>query len=69
MKLMKNTLVAGILLIMMAFGFSSCQKCYTCDFGNGNIREICSKDLPDGNAGLKLTIDGYEQRGYKCTRK
>ena len=66
---MKKTLVVCMLLSLMVFGFSSCKKCYTCDFGNGDIRELCSKDMPDGNAGLRLTIDAYEAQGYKCTRK
>ena len=48
---------------------SSCKKCYTCDFGNKDVRELCSKDFPDGTDGLQLTVDAYEKQGYKCTAK
>ncbi len=61
-----------IVLLMFAFmsvAFSSCKKCYTCDFGNSDVRELCSKDFPDGTDGLKMTIDEYEKQGYKCTEK
>ena len=58
-------LSAAIALVTSA---GSCNKCYECDF-NGDKREICAKDLPDGMSGLKLTIDGYESRGYVCTAK
>jgi hypothetical protein len=66
---MKNTLVVCTLVTLIAFGFSSCKKCYSCEFNHNEVRELCSKDLPDGNAGLMLTIEGYEAQGYKCTRK
>ncbi len=48
---------------------SSCSKCYECDFGNSDVREYCPKDFPDKADGLKMTIDAYQQQGYKCTAK
>lgn len=65
---MKNLIVLALICTILSLSFSSCSKCYTCNF-NGDVREICSKDLPDGNAGLNLTIQAYEDQGYKCIRK
>lgn len=66
---MKNIFVMCMLFTVMVFSFSSCSKCYTCDFGNGAIEERCSKDYPGGPEALKLTIDEFEKQGYKCTKK
>lgn len=49
--------------------FNSCKKCYECDFGKGGVRELCSKDFPDGTSGLELTVEAYEKQGYKCVQK
>ncbi|MCW5908829.1 MAG: hypothetical protein KIS94_13280 [Chitinophagales bacterium] len=63
-------IIAGVFLAIFAVTtFSSCKKCYECDFKNGVVRELCSKDFPDGTSGLKLTIDAYETQGYKCVEK
>ncbi len=64
---MQKIFYAVILLVCVA-STSGCKKCYECDF-NGDKREICSKDLPDGMDGLKMTIDAYESQGYKCEAK
>jgi hypothetical protein len=66
---MKRFALISIIFFSLASGFSSCKKCYSCDFGGGNVREFCSKDFPDGTSGLKLTVDAYEKQGYKCTAK
>ncbi len=66
---MKHTFLSIVFAGLILTGFSSCKKCYTCDFGNNDVREFCSKDFPDGNDGLKLTIDAYEAQGYTCTAK
>lgn len=66
---MKRTLLFLVVATLLSFSVSSCSKCYTCDFGNDDIREFCSKDFPDKNDGLKLTIDAYEAQGYECTAK
>jgi len=66
---MKRFCLFLLTALFLGIGFSSCQKCYSCDFGSGDVRELCSKDFPDGYDGLKLTIDGYEEQGYKCTAK
>jgi hypothetical protein len=65
MKKLVAIFFAGMFLTA---SLSSCKKCYVCDF-DGEQRELCSKDLPDGTKGLKLTIQGYEDRGYTCTEK
>jgi hypothetical protein len=66
---MKSLLLAFTFSAFAFTSLSSCKKCYVCDFGKGDVRELCSKDFPDGTSGLKLTIDAYEQQGYKCTKK
>ena len=66
---MKTFMVTALLFTVMAFCFSSCQKCYTCTFNKGNVQERCSKDYPGGSEALKLTIDEFEKQGYKCTQK
>jgi hypothetical protein len=65
---MKKIIAVVFAGLIMSASLSSCKKCYTCNF-SGNVREICSKDLPDGTSGLKLTIQGYEERGYTCTEQ
>lgn len=62
MKRLITIIFAGLLLTA---SLPSCKKCYKCDF-NGDVREYCSKDFPDGTSGLKLTVEGYEKQGYKC---
>lgn len=64
---MKKTLTAIFVLAIVSINISSCNKCYTCDFGKDGKREYCSKDFPDGSSGLKLTVDGYDKQGIKCT--
>lgn len=66
---MKRLLVVSFLFTVLAFGFSSCNKCYTCDFGNGDVQERCSDKKQGGVEALKLTIDEFEKQGYKCTEK
>ena len=66
---MKRFSVLLFCLFLLSLTFSSCKKCYQCDFGGGDVRDFCPKDFPDGNDGLKLTIDAYEKQGYKCTAK
>ena len=66
---MKQFVLLIFVAVLFSVGFSSCKKCYSCDFGNNDVRELCSKDFPDGTDGLKLTIDAYEAQGYKCTAK
>ncbi len=66
---MKHTSLFIIFAAIILTCFSSCSKCYTCDFGKNDVREYCSKDFPDKTEGLKLTIDAYEEQGYKCTQK
>lgn len=66
---MKRFLMFLFCAVTLSAGFSSCSKCYTCDFGNNDVREFCSKDFPDKTEGLKLTIDAYEAQGYTCTAK
>ena len=65
---MKRSVLLFIIFCATAFGFSSCKKCYTCNFGSGDIRSYCTKDFPDGNKGLNNTIKGYEGQGYTCTQ-
>jgi hypothetical protein len=64
---MKRLAAVLVILGSLCFSFSSCKKCYSCDFGNGDVRKFCSKDFPDGNSGLQLTVKAYEQEGYTCT--
>lgn len=66
---MKRMFLFFAAAILLSSGITSCKKCYTCDFGNNDVREFCSKDFPDGTDGLKLTIDAYEKQGYKCAAK
>lgn len=66
---MKRISLFLFVAILLSLSVSSCSKCYTCDFGNDDVREFCSKDFPDKNDGLKLTIDAYEAQGYDCTAK
>lgn len=66
---MKHTFLLLFFAALIATSFSSCKKCYTCDFGNNDVREYCSKDFPDKTDGFKMTIDAYEAQGYKCTAK
>lgn len=66
---MKQVIAISLLALVMSVGLSSCKKCYTCDFGGGDVREFCSKDFPDKTAGLNMTIDAYQEQGYKCTQK
>lgn len=65
MKRVITIIVAGLFITA---ALPSCKKCYTCDM-NGDIREYCSKDFPDGTSGLKMTIEGYEKQGYTCEEK
>ena len=65
MKRVVTIFFAGLLL---AATLPSCKKCYKCNF-NGDVREYCSKDFPDGTAGLNITIDGYEKQGYVCDKQ
>lgn len=58
-----------LMAVAMSVQLTSCSKCYQCDFGKSDVREFCPKDFPDKSAGLKMTIDAYEQQGYKCTSK
>lgn len=64
---MKRFAVLVALLIALVFNFSSCKKCYTCDFGNRAPQKYCPKDFPDGYDGLKLTVDAWKKQGYTCT--
>ena len=66
---MTKSTIVFLLFTSFSLVLSSCKKCYTCDFGNDDVREFCSKDFPDKNDGLKLTIDAYEAQGYECTAK
>lgn len=66
---MKNVILCCVTLLLAAASFSSCKKCYSCDFGNNDVREFCSKDFPDGTDGLKMTINAYEEQGYECTQQ
>jgi hypothetical protein len=66
---MKKFIASVVILGFIAVQFSSCSKCYSCDFGSNDVREFCPKDFPDGADGLKLTIDAYEVQGYKCVTK
>ena len=66
---MKRLLFIFSLSVFLLSSFSSCKKCYVCDFGNGDVRELCSKDFPDGTSGLEITVDAYEKQGYQCTEK
>lgn len=65
MKRFVTIVFAGLLL---AGTLPSCKKCYKCDY-NGDVRELCSKDFPDGTAGLMLTIKANEERGYTCEQQ
>ena len=64
---MNRSLLLIIIFCASVFGFSSCKKCYTCNFGGGDVRTYCSQDNPDGVKGLNLTIKAYEAQGYTCT--
>jgi hypothetical protein len=66
---MNKFILAFATLIFISFSISSCSKCYTCDFGDNDIRDFCPKDFPDKADGLKMTIDAYEKQGYKCSAK
>lgn len=66
---MKKLIAILIIGAAVTVQFTSCTKCYTCDFGNGDVREFCPKDFPDKGDGLKMTIDAYEKQGYKCNSK
>lgn len=66
---MKRFIFLSSFFIVSVSFFSSCKKCYTCDFGNGDVRELCSKDFPDGTSGLEITVDAYEKQGYQCAQK
>ncbi|HWB63876.1 MAG TPA: hypothetical protein VG603_10225 [Chitinophagales bacterium] len=63
---MKKVFAGFFALILLASGVSSCKKCYTCTFSAGRTEELCTKDFPNGNKDLKLTIDAYEAQGYVC---
>lgn len=63
-----NKLVLTCVTLITLFA-CSCSKCYTCDFGNNDIRDFCPKDFPDKAEGLKMTIDAYEKQGYNCNEK
>ncbi len=64
---MKKFILSAAVFAGLITGFSSCTKCYTCDFGPTRGKEkLCTKDFPDKNAGLKLSIDAYRERGYEC---
>ena len=66
---MTKPIIFSLLFTVVLFTLPSCKKCYSCDFGNKDVRELCSKDFPDGTDGLQLTVDAYEKQGYKCTAK
>lgn len=66
---MTKQAIIFLLFCTLSAGLSSCKKCYTCDFGNNNVQELCSKDFPDGTDGLQMTVEAYEDQGYKCTQK
>lgn len=66
---MKKVFLSLILITGFVISFSSCKKCYVCDFGTDGTRELCSKDFTDGNEALMLTVNAYEEQGYKCTKK
>lgn len=66
---MKRFLLFITLTTLFFTGLTSCNKCYTCDFGNNDVREYCSKDFPDKTEGLNMTIKAYEEQGYKCSAK
>jgi len=66
---MKQIITISVLAMLVIAGLSSCKKCYSCDFGGGDVREFCSKDFPDKTKGLQMTIDAYEEQGYKCIQQ
>ena len=66
---MKRFVLLMSVAFILSIGFSPCKKCYSCDFGNNDVREFCSKDFPDGTEGLQMTVDAYEEQGYTCTVK
>ena len=68
---MKKFAVILAVICVAVLGFSSCKKCYTCNFGaNGGEQKFCSSDFPDkgvkGEHDLQLTINAYESNGYVC---
>lgn len=65
---MKKTVAYLAFITIVAIQFTSCKKCYVCNF-SGAEKELCTDDFPDKNAGLKLSIDGYEKQGYVCNEK
>lgn len=67
---MKKFILPAVVFAGLTMAFSSCTKCYTCDFSPTRGKEkLCTKDFPDKNAGLKLTIDAYRAQGYVCTEE
>jgi hypothetical protein len=66
---MNRFLLFFLLSIVILSSLNPCSKCYDCNFGKGHVRELCSKDFPDGTSGLKLTVEAYEKQGYKCFQK
>lgn len=66
---MKRFLFFLLLSIVALSSFNACNKCYECDFGKNGVKELCSKDFPDGTSGLKLSVEAYEKQGYKCVQK
>ncbi|MCS6819194.1 MAG: hypothetical protein RMJ53_05685 [Chitinophagales bacterium] len=61
-----------LLFVLAAFGFSSCNKCYECDFspsGKTVVREICRKNFEGDKVLFEKTIEEYRKAGYKCVEK
>jgi hypothetical protein len=57
---------------MLMSSFSSCSKCYECNFGSAtapDTKEMCRKDFPGNKDMFEPTIQGYEDAGYICTAK
>ncbi|MES2622477.1 MAG: hypothetical protein V4615_16620 [Bacteroidota bacterium] len=66
---MKRFALLSSLFVVLTCGFSSCSKCYVCDFGNGDVQERCSDRKQGGVDALELTIEDFEKQGYICTKK
>lgn len=66
---MKKLLTITATFALLTGALSSCNKCYECDYGNGDVRELCPKDFPDKAEGLRMTVKALEDQGYTCEAK
>lgn len=65
---MKTKFLGLIAVVAFVFTFSSCKKCYTCQFdGSASTEEICKPDNMN-QKGWREYVDNYEE-WYDATCK